>query len=155
MGHDGAHPDAGAVPDGDAAQHAGVGADDGALADRHRRGDQALLAHGALDVVDVVVEVDEHDLVLEPCAGADLDALVGRDDAALAQAGAGADGDRSAGAEVEAAAGADAAAVGQRHDRARLEVEAHAAAEPRAAADGEAAAGAKAGEGEAQHRGAA
>ena len=74
----------------------------------------ALLAHGPLDVVDVVVEVDEHDLVLQAGAGADLDALVGRDDAALAQARVGADGDRGAGAEVEAAAVADAAAVAER-----------------------------------------
>ena len=45
----------------------------------------ALLAHGPLDVVDVVVEVDEDDLVLQAGTGPDLDALVGRDDAALAQ----------------------------------------------------------------------
>ena len=66
-----------------------------------------------------MVEVDEHDLVAQARAGADLDALVGGDDAALAQARAGADGDRGAGADVEAAAVADAAAVAQRRRRRR------------------------------------
>ena len=155
MGHDGAHADARAGPDGDAAQYPGGGADDGALADHDRRREQALLAHGALDVVDVVVEVDEHHLVAEVGAGADLDPLVGGDDAALAEVRAGADGHRGAGADMEAAAVADAAPVAQRDDGAGREVEAHAAAQPWAARDRQSAVGAQAGEGEAQHRRAA
>src|SRR5204862_5783181 len=110
VGHDGAHADARAVAHGHAAQDARRGADDGAGADDHRRGEQRLLAHGPLHVADVVVEVDEDDLVLQAGLGPDLDALVGGDHAALAQARAGAEGDRGARAEMEAAAIADAAA---------------------------------------------
>ena len=102
-----------------------------------------------------MVEVDEDDLVAQARGGTDLDVLVGRHDAALAQARPGADDDRGAGPEVEAAAIADAAAVAQRHDRAGCEVEAHAAAQPRPSADREAAPVAQAGQGEAEHRRAA
>jgi hypothetical protein len=131
------------------------GPDDGARADDDRRREQRLLAHGPLDVADVVVEVDEDDLVAQARGGADLDALVGRDDAALAQARLGADDHRGAGSEVQAAAIADAAAVAQREDRAGREVEAHAAPQPRPPAGREAAAVAQAGQGEAEHRRAA
>jgi hypothetical protein len=155
VGHDGTHADARTGPDGDAAQDPGGRADHSALADHDRRGEQLLLAHGTLDVADVVVEVDEDDLVAQARAGADLDALVGRDDAALAQAGVGADGDRGAGTDVEATVVADAAAVAERDDGAGPEVEAHATAQPGTAGGRQAAAGAQAGEGEAQHRRAA
>ena len=155
MRHHGAHAHPRAGPDGDPAQDPGGRADHGALADHHRRGEQGLLAHGALDVADVVVEVDEYDLVAQPGAGPDLDALVGRDHAALAQERPGPDGDRGAGTDVEAAAVADAAAVAQGDDGARREVEAHAASQPWAAGDRQPAAGAQAGKDEAQHRRAA
>src|SRR3954467_8706819 len=104
MDHDRTYAHAGALAHGDAAQHARGGPDDGARADDDRRREQWLLAHGPLDVADVVVEVDEDDLVAQARGGADLDALVGRHDAALAQARAGADDHRRAGAEVKAAA---------------------------------------------------
>ena len=102
-----------------------------------------------------MVEVDEDDFVLQAGTGPDLDALVGRHDAALAQVRPGADHDRGAGADMKAAVIADAAAVGEREDRPGPEVQAHAAPEPRPAADREAATIAQAGQSEAEHRRAA
>ena len=82
-------------PDGDAAQDARAEADPRAFADRHRGRLERLLADRALDVVEDVVEVDDHGAVAELRARADRHAAVGDDRAALAE--------QASGAELDAA----------------------------------------------------
>ena len=113
-------------------------------------GEDALQPYGALHVGDAVVEVDEHDLVVEVRSRADLDALVGRDDAALAERRAGAD--PGAAVHVEAGSGADARPVLERDRRAGGEVEAHPAADLDPALEAHAPARAHACDRGAQHR---
>jgi hypothetical protein len=113
---------------GRAREHAGAAVEGGALLDADRCGDEPLLADGALGVAAGVLEVDQDDAVVEPAARADRDVLMGGDDAALAEAGLGADLD-VAGADVEAAALLELRPGADRQPRAGRDVEAHAGPE--------------------------
>src|SRR3954470_2511832 len=148
--HDAARLHARVLPDHDAAQDRRARREHRARADHDGRRDELLEADRPLDVGDAVVEVDDDDLVVEDRVLADLDPLVGGDDAALAEPRARADARLAV--HVEARAGADRAAVLERQHRAGGEGEADAAAEPDVTGRADAAVRAQPGERDAHHR---
>jgi len=84
-GDDGAREDARPLADGGAVQDRCGVAEHGACAYANRACHEALEPDRALDVADVVVEVDEHDIVAEDGAGADLDRFMGCEHASIAE----------------------------------------------------------------------
>src|SRR4051794_2532459 len=91
LGDDRARADDRVVADAHAAQHAGAVAHPDVVADAHVALVDALLADGALDLDDAVVEVDEHHAVGDDALAPDRHVLEGGDRALLPEHGLRAD----------------------------------------------------------------